>query len=119
MSTASVPPVALAAAGVGVALLAYAMIKKPAGTSLAQSVATGAVGAVADAGAGVVVGLGEVVGIPATNQDQCSIDLANGDYWAASFSCPASRFLGAVGGAVTGSTPSTPPANTGGYTGSW
>lgn len=49
--------------------------------------------AVVDASAGAVIGLGEVVGIPETNQDQCSIDLANGDTWAASFSCPASRFL--------------------------
>jgi len=43
--------------------------------------------------AGVTVGLGEVVGLPDTNLSQCEIDIKNGDYWAASVSCPAARFI--------------------------
>jgi hypothetical protein len=46
--------------------------------------------------AGAVKGVGEIVGIPATNEDQCTLDLARGDLWAASFSCPAPRYLRAV-----------------------
>ena len=47
-----------------------------------------------------VQGMGELVGVPDTNTDQCEKDLAAGRHWDASFSCPASRYLGSV----TGST---------------
>lgn len=64
----------------------------------------------ADAGfTNAIVGAGGVVGIPATNLDQCELDLARGDTWAASFSCPASRFIKGV---------TSPPANVG-VTGTW
>lgn len=43
--------------------------------------------------ANVIVGAGGLVGIPATDYDQCSLDIARGDTWAASFSCPAPRFF--------------------------
>lgn len=55
-------------------------------TKAAVDTATGAV-------AGVVVGAGEAVGIPDTSQTQCEIDIANKDYWNASFHCDAGRFL--------------------------
>jgi hypothetical protein len=56
--------------------------------------AVGSAASAVDSGvANVVVGTGGMVGIPATNQDQCTLDLAAGDTWAASFSCPASRFI--------------------------
>lgn len=55
-------------------------------TNAAVSVGSGAV-------AGVAVGLGEAVGLPDTNLSECERDIKNGDYWAASVSCPASRFL--------------------------
>lgn len=105
MKALDVPPLALAAGAVGLGVIVYAMATKKPGQSLAGSIASGAVGATADAAAGAVVGLGEVVGIPATSADQCSIDLANGDYWAASFSCPAKRFLAATSDAIFGGTP--------------
>jgi hypothetical protein len=113
MKTA-LPPAALAAAGLGVAALLYVMAQRRAGQSLAGAAGSAAVEAVADASTGAVIGLGEVFGIPATDTDQCSIDLANGDLWAASFSCPAKRFLAAVVGSDT-----PPPDSTGGATGSW
>lgn len=109
----TLPPTAIAAAGLGVAALIYVMAQKRAGQSLAGAAGSAAVEAVADVGTGAVIGIGEVFGIPATDTDQCSIDLANGDYWAASFSCPAKRFLAAVVGS------DTPPPSTGGATGSW
>ena len=52
-----------------------------------------AVSAAGNVAAGAVVGAGEVVGIPDTNQTQCDKDLAAGDHWAASFSCPATTFI--------------------------
>lgn len=114
MKAASLPPVAMVAGAVGVGALLYVMAKKRDGQSMAGAAGEAAVEAVADAGAGAVIGIGEVFGIPATDTDQCSIDLANGNYWAASFSCPAGRFLKAITG-----TDDTPPTSTGGATGSW
>lgn len=60
---------------------------------VAQSVARAGVGVVTGAASGVVVGIGEALGIPETNRTQCQIDKANGDKWAASFSCPAGDYL--------------------------
>lgn len=51
-------------------------------TKAAVNLADGAI-------AGTVVGVGEAFGIPDTNQTQCEKDLAAGNKWAASFSCPA------------------------------
>jgi hypothetical protein len=113
-AAANVPPVALVAGAVGLGALVYVWMQARPGQNLAAAAGTAAVGAVVDAGAGAVVGIGEVFGIPATNPEQCAVDLANGDYWAASFSCPAKRFLTAVV-----SQDSTPPPSTGGATGSW
>ena len=101
------------AVGAAAAALLYVIATKKAGQSVAGAAGAAAVGAVADAGAGVVTGIGEIVGIPQTDQTQCQIDLANGDYLAASFSCPAGDF---IKGVFSGGT-SAP--NTGGATGSW
>lgn len=87
---------ALAAAG-----LIYFTTRRLGGV---QGVASAAVGAVGDAAAGAVVGAGQLVGIPATNQTQCHKDLAAGSWWDASFSCPAGTFIGAVSTNVFGST---------------
>lgn len=115
MKAATVPPVALVAGAVGLGALLYVWSQKRDGQSMAGAAGGAVVEAAADFGTGAVVGIGEVFGIPATDSDQCSIDLANGDYWAASFSCPAGRYLSAIIG--TDDTP--PPPNTGGATGSW
>lgn len=69
--------------------------------------------AVGDAAVGTVVGIGEVVGIPATNATQCQLDLAAGDLWAASFSCDAGTYLEAVKEKVLGGSTSA------GATGTW
>lgn len=42
---------------------------------------------------GVVVGIGEKVGIPATNMTECQRAMAEGRTWDASFACPAGTFL--------------------------
>jgi len=93
MSAVTVPPVALVAGAVGLGALLYVWSQKQPGQSMAGAAGQAAAEAVADASAGAVIGVGEVFGIPATNEDQCSIDLASGDLWAASFSCPAKRFF--------------------------
>lgn len=87
----------------GVAL--YVLARRKPGESLATTAGReivgaavdavgGAASAVGDVAASGVVGIGSVFGIPETNQDQCSLDLAAGRTWDASFSCPASRFIG-------------------------
>lgn len=63
---------------------------------MAEKGAAAVVGAVGNAAVGTVKGLGSLVGIPDTNMTQCQRDLAAGDYWNASFSCPAGTFLGSA-----------------------
>lgn len=88
--------VVIAAGVLGVALVAAYLIKK-AGNAIADAggvggVASNAAGAVVDAASGAatgtVIAMGEQFGIPATSQTQCDIDMAAGNTWAASFSCP-------------------------------
>lgn len=53
-----------------------------------------AVGAgVVDAGAGVVLGIGDAVGLPRTEMNECQRAMAEGRTWDASFLCPAPVFL--------------------------
>lgn len=93
-------PLVVGAVVVGGVLL-YAVAKKKPGESMAKTLGMGAVTAVGDAAAGAVVGLGSLIGIPETNTDQCSADIAAGRMWDASFSCPAGRFLSAINGQKT------------------
>lgn len=60
---------------------------------IAQDVAAGAVGAAGDAASGVVLGVGDVVGIPRTNESECEKAIREGRTWDASFACPAGRFI--------------------------
>jgi len=89
----NLPPVAVMAGAAVLGLVALVWIKKKPNQSLGASVGAAAVETIADVGTGVVIGVGEVFDIPATNNDQCSQDIAAGDTWAASFSCPAKRWL--------------------------
>lgn len=75
----------------GVALVAYIALRGFGG--VAKDVTKAAVNTASGAVAGIVVGAGQAVGLPDTNLSQCEIDIANKDYWAASISCPASRFF--------------------------
>lgn len=43
--------------------------------------------------------VGGLFGVPPTNMTQCEKDRAAGDWWAASFSCPATDFVGGVSAA--------------------
>lgn len=79
-------PWGLVAAGVALLLLV-----RNAGAA-GRAVGSGAV----DFVDGVVVGVGSGMGVPETDAAQCDADLAAGDMWAASFSCPAGRWLSAV-----------------------
>jgi hypothetical protein len=54
----------------------------------------------ADAAAGVVVGAGEAIGIPQTDQERCAEAIYAGRTWDASFMCPAADFLRYVVGGV-------------------
>lgn len=77
-------------------LTLYTLAKMKPGESLAGAAGRAAAGAVGDVATGAVKGLGAVFGIPETSADQCTRDLDAGRTWDASFSCPASRFIGGV-----------------------
>lgn len=57
-------------------------------------------GVIVDAGTGLVIGIGEAVGIPQTSASLCELAISEGRYWDASFYCPAGTFLKAASGAV-------------------
>ena len=88
---AGINPVYLAAGALVIGAVIWVKAKGVAGVG--NSIGTAA----ADLTNGIITGgvttIGQVVGIPKTNQTQCQIDKANGDTWAASFSCPALDFL--------------------------
>lgn len=89
---------AIAAAGLAVVVAGAYIAKKG-----IAGAAAGAVGAVADAASGIVVGIGEVVGIPATNEAACDAAIRDGRTWDASFACSASRFAGYLRDKLTSS----------------
>lgn len=68
-----------------------------------ENAAAAAVGAVGSAATGAVVGVGQAVGIPATNMTQCQRDKAAGNWWDASFSCPAGDFISSAAGSISNS----------------
>ncbi len=70
------------------ALLLFFYVKNNAG-----EIAAGAGAVVADAGKGVVLGIGDAVGIPRTNQTECEKAMAEGRTWDASFACDEKTFL--------------------------
>jgi hypothetical protein len=69
--------------------------------ALTQDAAASAVGGViriADgATSGVVLGIGDAVGVPRTNMNACELAIAEGRTWDASFACPAGRFIEYLG----------------------
>lgn len=90
-------------AGLAIGLGALFLVNKiraaasdPAGT--AQGITSGIIDGIGGAATGVVVGTGEILGIPKTNMTQCQQDMAAGRTWDASFSCPAGDFIKYVTG---------------------
>lgn len=77
-------------------VMLYTIAKRKPGESLAATAGRELVGAVGDAGAGAVIGVGSFFGIPETNTTQCERDLAAGRTWDASFSCAATTFVGSL-----------------------
>ena len=92
---------ALAAGVAAAAYVAYRVVSRRASGSSTGSIVGDigkeAGGAVVDGASGLIGGIAEgvggLVGVPETNRTQCDIDMANGEIWDASFSCPAPVFL--------------------------
>lgn len=76
-----------AGAAVGLFLL-YKLV-----TTGVRGTAAAVTSGVIDAGAGVVIGAGEAIGIPQTDADRCSDAIYAGRTLDASFACPAGTFL--------------------------
>lgn len=74
--------------------------------------AAGIVKAGGDAATGTVVGIGEVIGIPATDAQKCKAAQAAGEWWEASKYCPAADF---IGWAFTSDGPKSSGGASGGY----
>lgn len=91
-------PVKLALAAAAVAAIAYVLKKNGGLQGAAAGAASALVGAVGDAAAGAVLGVGDVLGIPRTDMTECERALAEGRTWDASFACPASNFISSLVG---------------------
>jgi len=50
-------------------------------------------GVIADTGAGLIIGTGDVLGIPRTNETACQAAIREGRTWDASFACPAGTWI--------------------------
>lgn len=89
-------PLGMLALGVGVAVVA-ALALGWLGKKVAEEGVMGAAEwlgkAAGDAPAGVVLGIGDSLGIPRTNETECDRALREGRTWDASFACPAARFI--------------------------
>jgi hypothetical protein len=60
--------------------------------SLVTAAAAGVVGVANDAAGGLVMGVGSVFGVPATNADKCAAAKASGSLWDQSLYCTAPEF---------------------------
>ncbi|RFP36160.1 hypothetical protein [Duganella sp. BJB476] len=87
---ASVVKSELVLAALGV--VAVVLVMKNIG-SIAQTAATATVDAVKDAATGVVLGAGDALGVPRTDETECEKAMREGRTWDASFACPASTFI--------------------------
>ncbi|CDN87485.1 hypothetical protein BN948_01907 [Hydrogenophaga intermedia] len=88
-----VSPVYIVGAGAVLLALVWAMTREGGARGVGASLGEAAVDFIDGTASGAVVGIGELVGIPATNKTQCQLDREAGNTWAASFSCPAKDFL--------------------------
>lgn len=86
-----IPTLYMIGGGVALAALAYVTMRGAKGTG--ASLGTAAVDMADGVLGGAVVGIGEKVGIPATNLTACEKAKAEGRTWDASFDCPAKDFL--------------------------
>lgn len=80
-------------AGVGAAAVAVWWLANP---QRMQDAAAGSVALAGAVGSGVVLGVGDAVGIPRTDQTECDKAIAEGRRWDASFACPASTFIKSI-----------------------
>lgn len=87
----AIPTPYLLAGAALAAVLAFMAMRGARGTG--ESLGSAAVDLVDGAVGGVVVGIGERVGIPATDMTECERAKAEGRTWDASFACPAKDFL--------------------------
>lgn len=74
---------------------------------VAATVANAAAGAVGNVASGAVLGVGDAVGVPRTNETACAAALREGRLWDASFACPASDFLAGAWRTVADGAPAS------------
>lgn len=109
-----------------VGLVVWSRIRPGAGgggvvQEVAATVASAAAGAVGDAASGAVLGVGDALGVPRTNEADCAKALREGRMWDASFACPAADFIKGAWRTVADGTPSEagPVFRGAGASGSW
>jgi hypothetical protein len=79
----------LAAAGV-----ALYIIKKGGVSNAVAGVVSGGVGVAGDVAGGIVLGVGDLIGVPRINESKCEMAKRLNNKWDASFYCPAGDYFG-------------------------
>lgn len=97
MKVPSLAWIVAAAAGA----LAFVVWRKGGIAPVAQAIGGAAIAAADGVASGVVMGLGEMVGVPRTEASECDRALAEGRLWDASFACPAAQFIAGAYGSFT------------------
>jgi hypothetical protein len=87
--------VLIAAGAIGLMLVARNL------RGIAGGLVEGAADVIVEAGTGVVLGIGDVIGVPRTDADLCEEAMRTNSWWQASKVCPAATFLNfATGGYI-------------------
>lgn len=99
MKLPALPWWAYAAAGA----VLLVVVNRATGGAAARGLGAAVGQAIPDAAAGVVLGLGDGLGVPRTDESECERAIREGRTWDASFACPAGRFIGSLlpGGTAT------------------
>lgn len=83
----------IVAIGAALGALVYFLRSGSSAGEAGRALGGAAVDLVDGAVSGAVVGVGQIVGIPETNETECQRAISEGRTWDASFACPAGTFI--------------------------
>lgn len=90
-----IPPVVLYGAGLG--LLGLVLYRASGGApGVARAVVSQSIAVASEVGAEGVLSIGDAIGLPRTDADECAKLLEERRWWDSSFKCPAGTWLSAI-----------------------
>jgi hypothetical protein len=77
---------------IGIAVVGLVIVSRNL-QGLTAGIVGGAADIIVEAGTGAVIGVGDIIGVPRTNDSECVAAMKAGRSWDASFACPAGTYL--------------------------